>query len=163
MKTKIAIIAVNPESTRRESKLRGFLSRELKNYDMQIIRFHSQDIEDIVKEAGERADATIIVYDAEEGMNICFATAGRELYHNDIKPLLLITNCDPEDEYIINHANASLGEIWLMENPELQPYEINFSNLFFSYDKMSIDYLPEVEENGIGILVKEIRDLIHQK
>ena len=76
--------------------------------------------------------------------------------------ILLITNCDPEDEYMINRANASLGEIWLMENPELQPYEINFNNLFFSYDKMSVDYLPEVEENGIGILVKEIRDLIHQ-
>jgi len=50
MKTKIAVIAVNPNCERRESKLRGFLSRELRLYDMQMIRFHSDDISDMIEE-----------------------------------------------------------------------------------------------------------------
>lgn len=162
MNTKIAIIAVNPESAKLESKLRGFLSKELKDYDMQVIRFHSQDIEDMVKEAKDRADLTIIVFDAEEGMNIRFTTAARELYYNDINPILLITNCDPENENMINSANTSLGEIWLMENPGLDPYELNFHNLFFSYKKMTVDYFPETEESGIKILIKEIKNLLRR-
>ena len=160
METKIAIIAVNPESESSEEKLKNFLSKELKKYDMQMLELHSQDIEGMVEESKEKADVTIIVFDAEEGMNICFAEAGRELYYNDIDPILLITNCDPENENMIDSANASLGEIWLMENPGLDPYEMNFHNLFFSYEKMAVDYFPEVEERGITILIKEIKNIL---
>jgi len=162
MKTKIAVIAVNPNCERRESKLRGFLSRELRLYDMQMIRFHSDDISDMIEEAKKKTDITILVFDAVEGMNIHFATAGRELYENEVLPILLITNCNPEDEYMINKAKTSLGEIWLTENSELNPDSLNFNYLFFSYDKMAIDYFPETESNGIDILIKEINHLMYR-
>lgn len=153
MKT-IALIAVNAKCHEREEILKDFVQRHLAENGIEVLNFKDHQISEMVKKARE-ADKTFIVFDAKEGMNPTFSYAATELYKQNVKPVLIISNVDAKDANV-EYAKNALAEIWAMENPELETWDLNFDNLYFSYEKMGFDTVPEVTNEGIKVLIDTI-------
>ena len=153
---KIALIAVNEHCEKREKTLKEYLTRKMASYSgVEVIDFTNLSIDEMINLAKEEADRTIIVFDAERGMNTMFAYAARKLYQEDIHPTLLISNSDNENADI-SSANTSLAEIWSSEDPSLESWDLNFHNIYFSYTKMGIDTSAKVETDNIDAFLKLI-------
>lgn len=151
----IALIAVNANSQEREKKLKEFVHKQLAEHDIKVLNFENHHISDMVKEAKEKAEKTFIVFDAKEGMNPTFSYAATELYEQGVKPSLIISNVDAEDADV-EHAKNALAEIWAIENPELESWDLNFDSLYFSYTKMGFNTEPEIAEAGVDVLINTI-------
>jgi len=152
---KIALIAVNEHCENREEHLINYITKMTSSFDIQVIDFTNKSIDDMIKLAKAKADRTIIVFDAIRGMNASFAYAARKLYEEHIHPILLISNSDSENADI-SSANTSLAEIWCLEDPSLESWDLNFHNIYFSYNKMGIDTSEKVETDNIDALIKII-------
>ena len=151
----IALIAVNADSQEHEKNLKEFVHKQLAEHDIKVLNFESHHISDMGKEAKEKAEKTFIVFDAKEGMNPTFAFAAAELCKQNVKPTLIISNIDAEDADV-EHAKNALAEIWAIENPELETWDLNFDKLYFSYDKMGFHTEPEIAETGVEVLIDTI-------
>lgn len=154
MKT-IALIAVNANCHEREENLKDFVQRQLAENGIEVLKFKDHQISEMVKKARDEADKTFIVFDAKEGMNPTFSYAATELYKQNLKPILIVSNVDAEGANV-EYAKNALAEIWAMENPELETWNLNFDNLYFSYEKMGFDTVPEVTNEGIEVLIDTI-------
>lgn len=153
---KIALIAVNEGCEEREECLRDYITKKIASYlGYEVIDFTDLSIDEMIELAKEEADRTIIVFDAERGMNTRFAYAASKLHEKDIHPILLISNSDKEN-VDVSSANTSLAEIWSCEDPSLESWDLYFHNLYFSYDTMGIDTSAKVESNNIDSLMKLI-------
>lgn len=153
---KIALIAVNDDCEKKEESLKNDLTNKIASYSgFEVIDFNHLSLDEMIILAKKEADKTIIVYDALRGMNTRFAYAARKLFEENIHPILLISNSDHKNADI-SSANTSLAQIWRNEDPSLENWELNFHNLYFSYDTMGIDTFAEVETNHIDALMKLI-------
>lgn len=153
---KIALLAVNANCHEREEVLKEFVSRQLAEFGIETLSFRTHFIPGMVEQAKE-ADITCIVFDAKEGPNPTFSCAATELYRQGIKPILIVSNVDDE-EADVDYAKNALAEIWVMENPELETWDLDFDNLYFSYKKMAFDIEPDMEDASISPLVDTIFD-----
>lgn len=151
----IALIAVNANSHEREEALKEFVHKQLAEHDIAVLNFETHHISEMVKEAKEEADMTFIVFDAVEGMNPTFSHAATEMYKIGLKPILIVSNVDAEGADV-EYAKNALAEIWSMENPELETWDLDFNNLYFSYEKMGFDTVPEITEVGAQVLIDAI-------
>lgn len=153
---KIALIAVNEHCEEREDRLKEYIARKMATHlGFEVINFADLTIDAMVNKAKEEADRTVIVFDAVRGMNTKFSYAATKLFENDIHPILLISNSDNENADV-SSANTSLAEIWSFEDPSLESWDLNFHNIYFSYETMGIDTTPEVENDNIDALIKLI-------
>ena len=153
---KIAVIAVNEHCEEREDRLKEYIAQKMVTHlDFEVINFADLAIDEMVNKAKEEADRTIIVFDAVRGMNTRFSYAATKLFENEIHPILLISNSDNKNADI-SSANTSLAEIWSFEDPSLESWDLNFHNLYFSYETMGIDTSPEVKNDNIDALIKLI-------
>ena len=155
---KIALIAVNANCHEQEEVLKNFVSNQLAEFGIETLKFKTHYIPEMVKEAKE-ADKTFIVFDAKEGSNPTFSTAALELYKQNIKPCLIVSNIDDENVNM-DYAKNALAEEWVMENPKLETWDLDFNNLYFSYKKMGFDITPEMDDVGIKPLVDIIKNII---
>lgn len=155
---KIAVIAVNANCHGQEEVLKNFVSKQLAEFGIKTLEFKTHYIPEMVKEAKE-ADKTFIVFDAKEGANPNFSVAAVELYKQNIKPFLIVSNADDENANM-DYAKNALAEEWVMENPELETWDLDFNNLYFSYKKMGFDIMPEMDDAGIKPLVDVIKNII---
>lgn len=154
MKT-IALIAVNEDCYEREKIMKDFVQKQLAKNHINVLKFNTHQISEMVKEAKKEADKTFIVFDAKEGRNATFSYAAAELYKQNLKPVLIVSNSDAEDANV-EYAKNALAEIWSMKNPELETWDLDFDNIYFSYEKMGFDTMPEVTETGIQALIDAI-------
>lgn len=153
---KLALIAVNEHCEEREEYLKDYITKKMASYSgVEVIDFSDLSIDGMIKLAKEEADRTIIVFDAVRGMNTRFAYAASKLYEEDIHPILLISNSDNE-KADISSANTALAEIWSGEDPSLESWDLNFHNIYFSYNTMGIDTSANVETDNIDALMKLI-------
>ena len=153
---KIALIVVNENCEEKEENLKDYIANKVASYSgFEVLDFTNLSIDEMIELAKEEADKTIIVFDAERGMNTRFAYAARKLYEEDIHPILLISNSDNKNADI-SSANTSLAEIWSCEDPSLESWDLNFHNIYFSYNTMGIDTSAKVETNNIDVLMKLI-------
>ena len=150
---KIALIAVNEDCENRETYLRDYLTGKIALYsECEVLDFSNLSIDEMVELAKKEADKTIIVFDAVRGMNTLFAYTARKLYEADLRPILLISNSDSKNADIAS-ANTSLAEIWSLEDPSLESWDLYFHNMYFSYNTMGIDTTAEVETDNIDALM----------
>lgn len=153
---KIALFAVNDCCEIRERSLKAYITKEMASYlGFEVMDFTGLSHDEMVDLAKEEADRTIIVFDAVRGMNLGFSHAASKLHGAGIHPILLISNSDHQNADI-SQADTSLAEIWSLEDPTLESWDLNFHKLYFSYDKMGIDTTAKVETNNIEALMKFI-------
>lgn len=153
---KLALIAVNENCGKREAKLRKCITRKVAAYPgFGVIDFADLSIDGMIRLTKEEADRTILVFDAEKGMNPPFSYAASKLYEEGIRPILLISNSDHENADI-PAADISLAEIWSCEDPSLESWDLYFHNLYFSYNTMGIDTTAKVETDNIDALMRFI-------
>lgn len=143
---KVCIVAVNEGCEEREKNLFEFLSNELKQ----------RGIETVDSTSYKDANRTVLVYDARTGTNPPFSAVAKELYRAKIKPILLTTRAVKDEDY---KAYEEVGNLWLYENPKLQPLDLYFDRLFFLYEKMSFESYPESGEYlDIDALIEELNN-----
>ena len=153
---KLAFNAVNEGCEKREKQLKNYIKKQAASYSgVKVINFADLSIDDMIKSAKANADRTIIVFDAERGMNIRFSYAASKLHEAGIHPILLISNSDNENADLYE-ANTALAEIWSLEDPSLESWDLNFHNMYFSYSTMGIDTSPNVKTDNIDVLMKFI-------
>lgn len=153
---RIALIAVNERCEKREARLRNYITKKVASYSgYEVIDFQNLSVDQMIQLAKEEADRTVIVFDAERGMNTRFSYAASKLYEADIHPILLISNSDHKNADI-SSANTALAEIWSLEDPTLESWDLNFHNLYFSYRTMGIDTTATVETDNIDAFMNLI-------
>ena len=153
----ISIIAINDNCEEKETKLKEFFKNKFENipkYD--FMDFKTNKLDDIITETIEKADQTILVFDAVEGFNPSFSYVARKLLRNDIKPILLISDSDNKNADL-KTADYALSEIWSNECPWLDEDSLYFNNLYYSYTNKAVDIVPEVEANDdISVLIEKL-------
>lgn len=144
---KVAIIAVNEGCEEREKWLQSYLAEKLAIHkEVELMNFSNLSVDKMIQQAQE-ADRTIIVFDAVRGMNSMFAHAATELYRNNIKPILLIANCEFADET----AEKSLVNIWSHE-ANFESWQLKHKTLYFSYEKKVINLVQSTKNEKLDVL-----------
>lgn len=153
---RIALIAVNEHCEKNENWLTDYIAKKMVTHQgFEVINFDNLTIDEMVNKAKKEADRTVIVFDAVRGMNSKFSYAATKLYESDIHPILLISNSDKQ-KADISSANTALAEIWSFKDPSLESWDLNFHNIYFSYETKGIDTSPKVETDNIDALIKLI-------
>lgn len=153
---RIALIAVNEHCEKNENWLTDYITKKVATHQgFEVINFANLTIDEMVNKTKKEADRTVIVFDAVRGMNSRFSYAATKLYENDIHPILLISNSDKQ-KADISSANTALAEIWSLKDPSLESWDLNFHNIYFSYETKGIDTSPNVETDNIDALIKLI-------
>ncbi len=152
----VAILAVNENQEEFNEKIFNFLKAELQKHGIQVVsNFAENNITTMIDDAISYTNTFIIVSDAVRGKNPFFAIAAKELYHRQIKPIILVANIDEPEADPIGAANA-LEEIWLLENPNLESWQLNFETVFISL-KENVTYISsDVRKSGIEALLEAI-------
>lgn len=142
----VALVAINDGCHDREKNLSEIFREKIERNGMESVKYNTSEIKDVLEKA-KNADKVIVAFDAVRGMNPCFSSVARELYKARIKPVLLITSCDAEGADV-HFAKNAIGEIWALENQALEPWDLNFDTLYFSYREMKIRKSPDIEEGS---------------
>jgi hypothetical protein len=147
---RVAIFAMNEEN---EKEIMKYLEAH-KNNEIDFLKFSSKEPFEMVKEAKESANRSVVVFDAAEGMNVTFSEIVALLHEEGIKPVLVIIN----SEYAVDLADAemSASEVVAEIDPEAQPWELNFKTLFFSAET-GFSNTPAFERGGIDALMEAIQ------
>ena len=156
-KATVAIIAINDGCELREGLLVLLLSRMLAKHGIVTLRSQSNHLDNVVAEARE-ADYTLLVYDRDAD-SLAFGLALRRLHELGLRPIVLVA--DPEGfefepsgfaDTAYQAIETSLGshDIGIDElRDALESYlSFPFDMLYFSYDKLAVDVIPDVGADG---------------
>ena len=148
---KIAVFAMSDEN---EKEVMNYLNSH-KDGKIDVIDFSKlDDIENRVTEATKKANKSVVVYDAAEGMNRPFSETVAMLHKRNIKPILVIINSDFTMDVV--DAEMSTAEIVAEIDPEAQPWDLNFKTLYFSSDT-GFANTPAFERRGMDALIEAIQ------
>lgn len=154
MNRSVAILAVNEDQEEYERTVFYFLKEELQKHDIYTVNeFKENNIGRAIGDAAGRAERFILISDAVRGKNPFFSSAARELYRRNIRPIVLVSNIDdPEADPLM--AAGALEEIWLLEDPQLESWNLNFDTVYLSLEKKITYISPENEQEGISALLE---------
>jgi len=157
----VSIIAVNDNCEEKEKTLKEFFNEKFKNLaKYEMIELKSNKFDDIIEECKE-VGQVILVFDAVEGKNPSFSYIAKKFFKNEIRPILLIADCDNENANI-KEADNALAEIWKNECPWLDESLLYFDNLYFSYNNRAVDIIPKTDlKNDISELIKKLDNKIN--
>lgn len=152
----VAILAVNEDQDEFNEKIFNFLENELKKDEIHVVNdFAENNIITMIDEATRYTNTFIIVSDAVRGKNPFFAAAAKELYHRKIRPIILVANIDNPKADPDGAANA-LEEIWLLENPNLESWQLNFETVYISLKENVTYFSSDDKKMGIKALLEAI-------
>lgn len=129
MKSKISLIAVN--NYERERDFKREFKEIVEKSGFEVVELQTSDIRELVTKAKE-ADQVFLAFDATVGMNHAFAEVARELLHQNVKPVQIITSVD-EDDADVEYASMALADVWNMVDPTISDAETDFTTLYYSY------------------------------
>lgn len=153
---RVVILAVNEDQDQFNETVFGFLENELQKHGIHVVNnFAENNIKTMIDDAAEKTDTFIIVSDAVRGKNPFFAAAAKELYHRKIKPIILVANIDNPKADPDGAANA-LEEVWLLENPNLESWQMNFETVYLSLERNVTYVSPIAEKEGIQALLETL-------
>lgn len=156
MNRSVAILAVNEDQEEYERIVFHFLKKTLQEHDICTVNdFEENNIGREIENAAGKTEIFIIISDAVRGKNPFFSFAARELYRRNIRPIVLVSNIDdPEADPLM--AAGALEEVWLLEDPQLESWNLNFDTVYLSLERKITYISPENEQEGISALLELI-------
>jgi len=139
-------------------KIMASLKKLLKPYHIRLVDFESDDDTDQLVQAlngPDEADEVILTVDAQAPMHTAFYRLASCFMNSDGRPsppYLLITNADTEFASR-SMAESALREVWLMENPVLHDYSLQYPVIYCSKDFRHFSLDGKSYEGGIEVLV----------